>query len=336
MKINFKITTECPAKCICCRERLLNFKKYSFTEKSVEELFDKIIYIYNTVADEENHLSITGGEPTLIPNLSYYIKKMTEYNISVGIDTNGWNISWEWLKEMEEAGLKYILLSVYSLEKENYDYLRGTKDSDLYERLKVTLGILKKYKENGGSINIRLQTVLMKPNYKELPDLLELAILYKFDSLSTAYYISLKPQENILMNQLDIECFIRQVCPEMIEIMKKCSMDSILIETNKKKIESFFNMENVPMWKIAKGIYRSDGNNCGENNRIAIYPNGVAVPCLGFDYCMDESYALNIFNEEDMNKLLIDRFERFWIKEYILCSSCSSGHQVWLDIAANR
>lgn len=332
MKINYKVTTECPANCICCNERLLNFKKFSCVEKRRDELFDKILSIFKEGGDKENHLSITGGEPTLICNLSHFVKKMTDHNITVGIDTNGWNVDRNWLIEMEQAGLKYVLFSVYSLEQDKYNYLRGAENEQLFNRMKEALCELKKYKKDGGTIQIRLQTVLMKPNFRELPDLLEEAIRSHFDSLSTAYYISNEPEDNILMDESDIEWFIKKVCPEMISVMKKYNMDRALLETNKQKINTFFNIKDMDLKELASGIYRESGN-CGENNRISIYPNGIAVPCLGFDYIMDEAYGLNIFDNEQYKKLFDNRFKDFWKREYALCKRCSSGYQVWLNLS---
>lgn len=333
MKINFKVTTECPANCICCRERLSNFKKFSCVEKRSEELFSKILSIYNEVGDKENYLSITGGEPTLISDLSHFVSKMTDHNITVGIDTNGWNVDKNWLTEMEQAGLKYVLFSVYSLDQDIYNHLRGAENGQLFARMKEALCVLKKYKEDGGTIQIRMQTVLMKPNFRELPILLEEAIRSHFDSLSTAYYISNEPEENILMDQSDIEWFIKKVCPEMISIMEKCNMDEVLMEANKKKIDTFFNIKDMDLELLARGIYRRSGCNCNENNCISIYPNGVAVPCRGFDYIMDESYGLNLFDNKQYKILFENRFEDFWKSEYALCKRCSSGYQVWLDLS---
>lgn len=333
MKINFKVTTECPANCICCRERLLNFEKFSHVEKRREELFAKILSIYKKVDDRENQLSITGGEPTLIPDLPYFVKKMTENNITVGVDTNGWNINRKWLAEMERAGLNYLLLSVYSLKQDIYNYLRGAENEQLFARMKEAICVLKKYKEDGGTIRVRMQTVLMKPNFRETPILLEEAIQSHFDSLSTAYYISNEPEEKILMDQSDIEYFVKKVCPEMILIMEKCNMDKILRDANKEKIKTFFNIKDVDLGKISKGIYRRSGCNCSESNRISIYPNGVAVPCLGFDYIMDESYGLNIFQDEQFKTLIDKRFVDFWKRDHVLCKRCSSGSQVWLNLS---
>lgn len=329
MKINFKVTTKCPANCLCCQERLANFEMFNNEEAEISKIFEKILALFKAKGDKENHLSITGGEPTLVIDLPKYVKKLVENNISVGIDTNGWNITEEWLNTMEKAGLKYILLSVYSLKKDTYEYLRGSDNGELFERMKNAISILKKYKEEGGSIEVRLQTVLMKPNYKELPDILELSILSGFDTLSTAYYIALDADERLLMDQNDIKIFVDKIEIEMISIIKRYVSDNSLVEKNINKIYSFFKFDSVSLENVAQGKYRE--NNCGERNRVAIYPNGVVAPCLGFDYYMDEKNTLNIMADDTLD--VFGKFTEFWNKDYIMCTRCSSGYQIWLELS---
>ena len=329
MKINFKVTTKCPANCLCCQERLANFEMFNNEEVEISKTFEKILALFKAKGDKENHLSITGGEPTLVIDLPKYVKKLVENNIPVGIDTNGWNITEEWLNTMEKAGLKYILLSVYSLKKDTYEYLRGSDNGELFERMKNAITILKKYKEEGGSIEVRLQTVLMKPNYKELPDILELSILSGFDALSTAYYIALDADERLLMDQNDIKIFVDKMEIEMISIIKRYVSDNSLVEKNINKIYSFFKFDSVSLENIAQGKYRK--NNCGERNRVAIYPNGVVAPCLGFDYYMDEKNMLNIMADDTLD--VFGKLIEFWNKDYIMCTRCSSGYQIWLELS---
>ena len=329
MKINFKVTTRCPADCLCCQERLANFEMFNNEEVEISKIFERILALFKAKGDKENHLSITGGEPTLVLDLPKYVKKMVENNISVGIDTNGWNITEEWLNTMEKAGLKYILLSVYSLKKHTYEFLRGSDNGELFERMKNAITILKRYKEEGGCIEVRLQTVLMKPNYKELPDILELSILSGFDTLSTAYYIALDADERLLMDQNDIKIFIDKIETEMISIIKRYLPDNSLVEKNINKIYSFFMFDSVSLENIARGKYRE--NNCGERNRVAIYPNGVVAPCLGFDYYMDEKNMLNIMADNTLD--VLSKFQDFWNKDYVMCKRCSSGYQIWLELS---
>ena len=329
MKINFKITTQCPANCKCCNERLENFQKMQKSDKTLKELFEKIEEIFSHF--QEKYLSITGGEPTLIQSLSKYVKQVSKEGIYVGIDTNGWNINKEWMKEMESAGLKYILFSVYSMNELVFEQLRGSENGQLYLRMKQAWRTLKEYKVNGGNIEVRIQMVLMKQNYRELPELLKAAIDSKFNTVSTAYYISENPNGEILMSREDINDFKNNVKPEIISIINRMKIGTELKKVNIEKVDSFFCFNNVSEDKIANGIYRNKVN-CGEHNRIALYPNGDVTPCLGFDYLMDYKYVMNVFNNNEMKKIVNLEFGDFWLTEHKMCNHCSSGYQVWINL----
>lgn len=331
MKINFKVTTECPANCRCCQERLNNFANFSKASLDLGVLFNKILSLFQEAGDEANYLSITGGEPSLIPDLHRYVKKCTEQNIIVGIDTNGWNVTYEWLKEMELAGLKYILLSVYSLDFDRYCILRGVEDEILFNRLKRAIEQAREYKKSGGKIEIRIQTVLFKQNYSELPELLRMVIDSGFNTLSTAYYISNKADREIIMDSKDITDFKQRIVPELDEILKSVRVSKDIAIENKKRIGDFFEFEEVSMEQVANGVYRQ--GSCGDTNRIAIYPNGIVAPCLAFDYYMDEKYTVNAIKENLSYGDIRKKFLYFWEQEYNMCSNCSSGYQIWLCVS---
>ena len=330
MKVNFKITTQCPANCKCCNERLENFRKMSKTDKSLSELCEKLIEIFSNF--QEKHLSITGGEPTIIKSLPKYIRQLSKKGIDIGIDTNGWNINEKWLKEMEHAGLKYILFSVYSMNELVFNQLRGANNKQLYFRMKKAWNTLEKYKKSGGNIEVRVQIVLMKQNYRELPTLLRAAIDSQFNTISTAYYISEKPNKEILMSYEDINDFKTNVEPEIISIINRMNISTMLKNINIEKVKKFFDFDGVTVDEVANGQYRNKVN-CGESNRIALYPNGDVVPCLGFDYLMDFRYVMNVFKHDDMKKITNLEFDDFWLKEHKMCSRCSSGYQIWINLS---
>lgn len=297
-----------------------------------DALIDQILRLYELKGDKLNHLSITGGEPTLVAKLPIYVKKFVDNKVTVGIDTNGWNIDKNWLIDMEKAGLSYILLSVYSMNKDKFNYLRGNSDGKLYACMRKTIELLRKYKESGGRIQIRFQCVLMKENYEELPELLSYAIESDFDTFSTSYYISNSPDENLLMSKNDIENFVFNVTPRIKSVLSKCKTNEKTKMENIKKLSSFFSFDGIPLETIEKGIYRPSGTTCEEKNRIAIYPNGDAVPCLGFDYNMQQKYKINIFDSHSLSNIIHSNFNNFWNSSFTMCSRCSSGFQVWFTL----
>ena len=331
MKINFKITTKCPANCKCCQERLNNFLEIE-NYKENRELYNKIIKIFESSGDKINNLSITGGEPTIIDGLYDIVYKFTERGIRVGIDSNGWNIDYKWLKKMEEVGLEYVLFSFYSLNKDIFNYLRGSKNNELFLRATNAKKCMEYYKKNGGKVKIRLQTVIMKENYLELPSMLEMAIKSGFDSFSTAYYISNNCDENLIMGEKEIERFNLEVKPAIEKVLKKYIHDYKKRRSNIEKLDEFFVFNKVSKEELHNGIYRPKGENCNDYRKIAIYPNGDIAPCLAFDYRMERKFMRNI---NTINNFDIKNNESFfgkWSEGYDMCRRCSSGHQIWFDL----
>lgn len=109
----------------------------------------------------------------MVSNIEAYMKIAHSYGLKTRINTNGWDITAEKLDLWLSLGLEQIVLSVYSLDAENIDNVRGS--SVLLERLLKSAKVIKEFKEKRDFIFI-VQTVVMKDNYTELPQILEFAI----------------------------------------------------------------------------------------------------------------------------------------------------------------
>lgn len=332
MKINFKITTECPACCKCCQERLNNYKKNSNRFKPDYRVYEKIIDLLLKCGDSVNSISITGGEPSIITELPEIVKMFTKEGIRVGIDTNGWNVTDVWLSKMEQAGLDYILISFYSKNKETFDKLRGSENTLLFDRAFCALQSLKKLKENNSTINVRQQVILLKENYKEIPNLLRMALEFQFDAFSTAYFISATEDKTLTMNQEDIDIFKTDVVHQIRQILYDSKLDTKIIEENEKRLAEFFVFGNQSIDQIAHGLYRNKNSMCNEKNKIVIYPNGDVVPCTGYDYIMEQISEVNILDSNYNQIMQSTLFSSFWTKQFALCERCSNGFQVWLNL----
>lgn len=85
-------------------------------------------------------ICITGGEPTLQPDLRNFIKKVKELGYLVKLDTNGYKpeVLWELL---DEKMLDYVAMDIKA-SKENYGRAAGVKRLDL-ARIEESVGILK-------------------------------------------------------------------------------------------------------------------------------------------------------------------------------------------------
>ncbi|MFO0629307.1 MAG: radical SAM protein [Polyangiales bacterium] len=73
---------------------------------------------------------LTGGEPSLHPELPRIARYATDRGLHVRMITNGWRMSDPaFAKEMGEAGLKIVHVSVYSVRPDVEHRLRGTADT---------------------------------------------------------------------------------------------------------------------------------------------------------------------------------------------------------------
>jgi MoaA/NifB/PqqE/SkfB family radical SAM enzyme len=73
---------------------------------------------------------LTGGEPSLHPELPVICRYATDQGLHVRMITNGWRMADEsFAKEMAEAGLRLTHVSVYSIRPDIEERLRGTADT---------------------------------------------------------------------------------------------------------------------------------------------------------------------------------------------------------------
>lgn len=107
---------------------------------------------------------LTGGEPTLHPDLPEFIRRATSKNIPPRIITNGQNTAdLKYLRSLKAAGLRHMHVSVYSCRPKVQGFLSGKKDS--LSRITRTLG-------NADKLGLRadINTVINRYNADHLGD----------------------------------------------------------------------------------------------------------------------------------------------------------------------
>lgn len=176
----------------------------------------------------------------------------------------------------------------------------------------------------------------MKSNYKELPELLRLAIDYHFDAFSTAYYISSMEDPIFAMNEADIVFMQETVVGKLKNILCESGIDKEILAENLQRLTQFFKFKNVPINKVANGYYRNKDEMCYDKNKIVIYPNGDVVPCTGYDYIMNRTDSVNIMDSTYKQIMESQLFSMFWSKPFPLCERCSADNQIWLDLSMER
>jgi len=86
---------------------------------------------------------ISGGEPTLQPDLPEFVKKLKELGLSIKVDTNGSN-SEMLQKLLEEGCVDYVAMDIKA-PKQKYIEISGSKDRNLLEKIDKSIEIVKKF-----------------------------------------------------------------------------------------------------------------------------------------------------------------------------------------------
>ncbi len=139
MKIGYiQITRECNQKCIICSnpptDRTVDFETI---KKEIRDLKK------NGYAE----VILTGGEPTLNPDLAEIIRYAMSQKIEPRIITNGQKIAdINYLKKLKKAGLEHLHLSVYSHRPEIQAKISQNKNS--LKNIKKALENIKRLSEN--------------------------------------------------------------------------------------------------------------------------------------------------------------------------------------------
>jgi MoaA/NifB/PqqE/SkfB family radical SAM enzyme len=113
--------------------------------------------------DRKTDIIITGGEPLLKENILDLIAFCSKRGIKISLQTSASLIDEELVKRLADAGLWRIGISLYSLEEETHDYLRGRKG--ISKRVFQAIDLLSKF---GPQIGINVQNIIMDINLGEI------------------------------------------------------------------------------------------------------------------------------------------------------------------------
>jgi radical SAM protein with 4Fe4S-binding SPASM domain len=160
LSVLWDITYRCNMKCPHC---LIDYSKNprEMGLKEVEMVLEKL--------DRAGVFTInfSGGEPLLREDFPKIIEMASSHGFGLRISTNGLLLDTDTLDHFVENSLYCIQISVDGLE-ETHDSFRGLKGS--YRKAMKALSI-----SSGRGLHTTMSTMIIKPNLKEIPHLLELA-----------------------------------------------------------------------------------------------------------------------------------------------------------------
>lgn len=161
----FKTTNYCNSDCEYCSHainRIPREHKYSIP-------YDVIMRTIEEAAEMGvDAISISGGEPLIRNDIIDIIAKTVECGIVPVLLTNGLLLDEKW-DSLGQAGLRYIIISMDSVNKDIYEKQRGADFNRAVAGIEAALKMREKYK----NVEIHVSAVLTKDNQEDFLKLLE-------------------------------------------------------------------------------------------------------------------------------------------------------------------
>lgn len=313
--VTIKPTLNCIANCLHCnprkkfftRERLLNLEEYDKLFKKLKKIGTK-------------QICISGGEPLLYKNIVEMVKIITKNGMCASLNTNGWLLNVDKFKELMDAGLMVINLSIDSPNKNQHDELRRL--NGLFEK---AISQIKECRKTNIPFKLNVRMVMSKYNYKQIEQMIDLSAEVNADILSIDMIEADSSNKLFLLNKNEIEEFKKIYTPKLIRKIEKLNIKQELKQYNIKQIKDMFNTSFNSIENFESGIYWPDERikeKCDiPNSFMIIEGDGMVLPCNAVEYNRNEIIG-NIF-EIDIEELWNSKkWEEFRRKKMKLCREC--------------
>lgn len=281
--LRISVTDRCNLRCRYCMPEEGIEKKLHLEMLTLEEIFE-VVKVCAGLGT--NKIRITGGEPLVRKGLTGLIEKISalESIKDIALTTNGVLLK-KLARELREAGLKRINISLDTMDKKKYEYItRGGNIKDVLEGIDEALKV--------GLVPIKINTVLVKGfNEDEIGDFVKLTLKENID----VRFIELMPlghsagfaAEHYLPNSTVLEEF-RELEP--VEAADKSSPAKYY---------------KLPGAKGMVGLINPISHKfCDNCNRIRLTADGKLKPCLHSNMEIDVREILRDEETEDKYKAL--------------------------------
>lgn len=285
--LRVSVTDRCNFRCkYCMPAHDFEFMSHSNILKYEDMLF--AVNVFSKLGIEK--VRITGGEPLVRKNISYFIGEITKIPTikEVTLTTNG-SLLKNFAGVIYDAGIKRINISLDSLKKERYEYITGGFDIN-----KLLLGI--KEAKNAGINPIKINVVAIKGfNDDEIIDFCEFASKNDLN----VRFIEFMPignkiewtKEHIITGQ------------EILEIISRNYEISLVKRSNFEGPAVNYLLSNGAKVGIITPISK---HFCGDCDKLRLTADGKLRPCLLSDKEIDIFEALKCKDENMLRELIMN------------------------------
>ncbi|MDO5845610.1 MAG: GTP 3',8-cyclase MoaA [Methanocorpusculum sp.] len=262
--IRLVLTSACNLRCIYCHHEGEEVNGCVRADRSYTMSKDEIIEVLNALAPLGiRTLKLTGGEPTLRPDLIDIIRAVPE-GIEVSMTTNGTRLR-EMAKDLKAAGLARVNISIDTLKRGRYEKITGR---DLLPEVLDGLNAA----VEAGLTPVKINTVLLPGmNDDEIDDFL--ALVRGRDDL-ILQFIELM-DINGWADGMDNS--IHQYAAFVSDLEAKFANASKQIVTRRMHHRRKYNLDGAVV-EIVRPMHNAEF--CANCNRLRITSDGLLKPCL--------------------------------------------------------
>ena len=168
-KLRLAVTRQCNSRCLMCNIWQQNGQGHADGgELSLEE-YDQLFSTNRVYLSRLNHLSLTGGEPTLRPDLLELVELIGRHHpgIALNLNTNAFNQEplMDFVKQAVNLTRRLTVMVSLDGMGDSHDQVRGVRGA--FERTMRSLEALLEFRQAGGKIRLAINHVFTPCNYQD-------------------------------------------------------------------------------------------------------------------------------------------------------------------------
>lgn len=289
--IRLVLTSVCNLRCIYCHHEGEEVNGCVRADRTYTMSKEEIIRVLTTLAPLGiKTLKLTGGEPTLRPDLLDIIRAVPK-GIEVSMTTNGTRLR-DMAEDLKAAGLTRVNISIDTLKRDRYEKITGR---DLLPEVLAGLDAAVK----AGLTPVKINTVLLPGiNDDEIDDFLALVrgrddVILQFIELMDI---------NGWADGMDNS--IHQYAAFVANLEAKFAAESEQIVTRKMHHRRKYNL-NGAVVEIVRPMHNPEF--CANCNRLRITSDGLLKPCL---LKAGNEIPIRGLNDEELQKAIAEAVHR--------------------------
>lgn len=273
--ITIKPTLSCNAACSFCEQRMDHYKKSTVKDNLTLDQWRKIIN--ESIQLGAKQINISGGEPTLYPYLFDLIEYCKSKGVEVHLKSNGYLIDKKFADRLLNLNLDSCTISIYSHKSSAHDKLKRLKGSH-----KAAVNAIRYLTDNGVTTNI--QVILNPDLIINFDKYLKWVSNFKINVLFLSYLEGGQSLKHPTAKE--ISYFFNVIKPKCKNYLSLFQGDGKILNENLSELDGLFYSKDIPLQKIAAGIYNlKKFKHCGRNSSMAmILGNGEIHPCNAVEY----------------------------------------------------